>query len=57
MLGSAEKSHAIKDGVILFELEVGQPSQAVSCFSGVNKTKSIDFSGQRIQLQGSITIN
>lgn len=38
MLSPPEKSHAIKDGAILSELEVDQPSQAISCFAGVNKS-------------------
>ena len=57
MLSPPEKSHAIKEGAILSELEVGQPPQAVSCFAGANKTKSIDSSGCRIQIQGSTTKN
>lgn len=57
MLSDPEESHAIKDGAILSELEVGQPPQAVPCCAGVNQTKPIDSSGHRIQLQGSITKN
>lgn len=56
MLSPPEESHATKDGATLSEL-VGQSPQAVSCFAGANKTKPMDSSGDRIQLQGSITKN
>lgn len=51
VLSHVEKPHGIKDGAILSELAVGQPSQAVSCVAGVNKAKSIVSSGHWIQLQ------